>query len=125
MMRLTLEQIVRMHENLIRDTGGSLGILNKEMLLSALNAPFQTFDGIELYPTIEEKAAKLAYFLISNHSFVDGNKRIGLYAMLVFLEINDVSLEFTQQELIDLGLGVASGELNDENILAFINAHKD
>ena len=124
MIRLTLEQVLSMQEYLIEQTGGSAGILNREMLLSALNAPFQTFDGVELYPSLEEKAAKLAYFLISNHSFVDGNKRIGLYVMLVFLEINGVMLDFTQQELIDLGLGVASGELKDEDILAFIHAHR-
>lgn len=124
MIRLTVNQVIAMQATLIDQTGGTDGILNREALLSSLNAPFQTFDGAELYPSIEEKAAKLAYFLISNHSFVDGNKRIGLYVMLVFLEVNGMLLDFTQQELIDLGLSVANGEAKDESILAFIQAHR-
>lgn len=124
MIRLTPEQVLRLHRNLIETTGGSDGLLNENAFSSALNAPFQTFDGTELYPTIEEKAAKLAYFLISNHAFIDGNKRIGLYVMLVFLELNHIDLIFTQQELIDLGLGVASGQLDDKEIQEFIIEHK-
>lgn len=124
MIKLTAEQVIRLYKRLIEETGGSLGILNKEMLYSALNSPFQTFDGREVYPTIEEKAARLAYFLISNHCFLDGNKRIGLYVMLVFLELNNIFLEFIQQELIDLGIGVASGMLDDLSILQFISEHK-
>ena len=84
----------------------------------------QTFDSNELYPEIEEKAARLAYGLISNHGFVDGNKRIGVYAMLVFLELNNVTLKFTQDELINLGLGTAKGELNYLDILDFIKSHQ-
>lgn len=124
MIKLTIEQVIRLHEKLIEKTGGSAGVLNMQALSSSISAPFQTFDGVELYPTLEEKAAKLAYFLISNHCFVDGNKRIGLYVMLVFLELNACELDFTQQELIDLGLVVASGTQNDEGILKFIRKHR-
>jgi len=124
MIRLTVEQVIKLHKELIEATGGSPGFLNKEMLYSALSSPFQTFDGEDVNPTIEEKAAKLAYFLISNHCFVDGNKRIGIYVMLVFLELNNILLAYTQRELIDLGLGTANGKLNDTDILAFINEHK-
>lgn len=123
MIRLTVEQVLRLHKGLIEATGGSPGLLNKEMLASALSAPFQTFGGADLYVEIEEKGAKMAYFLISNHCFADGNKRIGLYVMLVFLELNNVLLEFTQQELIDLGFGAASGKQTDADILEFIRMH--
>ena len=125
MIKLTTEQILKMHRTLIEKTGGSDGILNEQLLSSALNAPFQTFDGEDLYPSIEEKAAKLAFFLVSNHAFVDGNKRIGIYAMLVFLELNDIVLNYTQPELIDLGLGLANGVLSEQNVLAFINEHRE
>lgn len=124
MIKLTKNQVIRLHEKLIEKTGGSTGILNMNALSSSLVTPFQTFDGVELYPSLEEKAAKLAYFLISNHCFVDGNKRIGLYVMLVFLELNNYELDFTQQELIDLGLGIASGKLKEQAILKFIKRHK-
>lgn len=113
-----------MHRDLTESTGGSPGILNEGALQSALAAPLQTFEGEELYPTLEEKAAKLAYFLISNHAFVDGNKRIGLYAMLVFLELNHCPLEFSQVELVDLGWGIASGKYKEPDILDFILSHK-
>ena len=63
--------------------------------------------------------------LISNHPFLDGNKRIGLYVLLVFVEINGVMLTFTQQELIKLGLGVARGKWKDGDILAFIYSHEN
>lgn len=124
MIKLTVEQVIKLHKGLIEATGGSPGFLNKDMLYSALSSPFQTFGGEDVYPTVEQKAAKMAYFLISNHCFVDGNKRIGLYVMLVFLELNNVLLDFTQQELIDLGLGIASGKLNDTDILKFISEYK-
>ena len=92
-----------------------------------MSSPMRRFKHLtaqNFYPGVEKKAATLAYFLISNHFFVDGNKRIGPYVMLVFLELNDVLLEFTQQELIDLGLSVASGEAYDESMPAFIQAQK-
>lgn len=77
---LTRDQIIKLHSLLIEDSGGSDGLHDEGMLDSALNAPFQTFDGIDLYPTVIEKAVRLGYGLIANHPFIDGNKRIGCNA---------------------------------------------
>lgn len=87
MKRLTKAQVIKMHNLLIQETGGGEGIRNEGLLDSALNAPFQTFDGEDVYKTIQANAAKLGFFLVNNHPFIDGNKRIGTLAMLVFLEM--------------------------------------
>ena len=84
---------------------------------------FLTFDGKELYPTKEEKAARIGYSLISNHAFVDGNKRIGTHAMLVFLAINGVTLFYEDEELITLILRTAAGDLDEPGFLAWLKAH--
>jgi death-on-curing protein len=87
---------------------------------SALESAFQTFGGIDLYPSIEEKAARLGYSLISNHAFVDGNKRIGVLILLVFLEINGFSINTTSSEVTRIGLGVASGEIKYDQLLSWV-----
>ena len=89
---LTKQQILLLHSQLIRQSGGSDGIRDEGMLDSAINQPFQTFDGIELYPSIVDKAIRLEYGLITNHPFIDGNKRIGTHALLVMLDINGLAL---------------------------------
>lgn len=85
---LTKQQILMLHNDLITQSGGSGGIRDEGLLDSAINTPFQSFGGTDLYPTLLQKAARLGYGLIKNHPFVDGNKRIGTHAMLVFLDIN-------------------------------------
>lgn len=85
---------------------------------------FQTFGGKELYPTKEEKGAWLGYALISNHAFVDGNKRIGMYVMLTFLEVNGIHMDCTNADVIEAGLGVASGKMNYDELLSWIRIHK-
>lgn len=116
MKRLTEEQICLLQNLLIDDTGGIKGVRDPNLLNSALNSPFQTFDGAWLYPDIEEKAARLAYTLIKNHPFIDGNKRIGILAMLTFLEWNGVKIDFTNDELVDIGYKVADGSLNAKEL---------
>jgi death-on-curing protein len=123
MKRLTKAQVINMHSLLIKETGGIDGIRDESMLESALNAPFQTFDEEDLYKTIQAKAAKLGFSLINNHSFLDGNKRIGILAMLVFLEINGIEVTCTDDELIRLGLGLADGSINDKYLLTWIIDH--
>lgn len=109
---------------MIEETGGSFGIRDENLLNSALNGVFQTFDGKDLYHTKEEKGAMLGYTLISNHAFVDGNKRIGVYVMLTFLEVNGIRIKCTDRELIELGLGVAAGEIKYEALLDWILDHE-
>lgn len=123
MKRLTKAQVIKMHNLLIQETGGGEGIRNEGLLDSALNAPFQTFDGEDVYKTIQAKAAKLGFFLVNNHPFIDGNKRIGTLAMLVFLEINGIEIKFTDGELIKLGLGLADGSVNNRDLLGWIIDH--
>ena len=89
-----------------------------------LNSSFQTFNEKELYPTTEEKGARLGFNLVPNHAFVDGNKRIGLLVMLTFLEINNVHLIYTDEELIEIGLSLASGNMTYEKLLEWIKEHE-
>ncbi|MCM1299707.1 MAG: type II toxin-antitoxin system death-on-curing family toxin [Firmicutes bacterium] len=123
MIRLTEQQVISVHEMMIKATGGSSGVRDIGLLCSALNAPFQSFEGKEMYPSLLSKAAALCRSIISNHPFVDGNKRIGIHVMLIFLELNGIQSEYTQKELIDLGLGVASGDFNVNDILNWLTEH--
>lgn len=116
-------QVLLLHQQLIEATGGSPGLRDEGLLESALSAPFQSFAGTSAYPSLQQKAARLGYGLVKNHPFVDGNKRIGTHVMLVFLAINGVELRYTQQELVDIILQVASGEDRYEDLLAWLLAH--
>lgn len=123
MIRLTKQQVIMLHQEVIAQSGGSPEIRDEGLLDSALNAPFQTFAGMELYPTIIDKAAHLGYSLIKNHAFVDGNKRIGTHVMLAFLMLNGIDVDYEDEELIQLILGVAAGEISSEQLLAWLQAH--
>ena len=123
MIRLNQKQILMMHSQLIKETGGTDGIRDKNLLSSALETPFQTFAGEELFPSIQAKAARLCYGLVKNHAMLDGNKRIGVHAMLVFLAINGIDLKYTDTELIELILSVASGTQSDSDILQWLQQH--
>ena len=120
---LTEEQLIYLHDELIRATGGSQGLRDKNLLQSALYSPLQTFDSSELFPTIRQKAARLACGLTQNHPFVDGNKRIGAHAMLVVLELNGIELHYTQRELADTFLQLAASEIGYDELLAWLTSH--
>lgn len=124
MIILTKKQILMLHAQLIQETGGSEGIRDEGLLDSALNAPFQTYGSQELFPTIQGKAARLGYGLIKNHAMVDGNKRIGTHAMLVFLALNGIDLTYTQKELYEEILAVATGTEEYEGLLKWILEHQ-
>ena len=85
---------------------------------------YQSFGGKELYPTKKEKGARLGYTLISNHAFLDGNKRIGMYVMLTFLEVNGIMLECSNEDIVEAGLGVASGRMDYEGLLSWVIDHE-
>ena len=123
MIRLTEQQVLAVHSMMIEMTGGVDGVRDNSLLDSALNAPFQTFDGKELYPALLSKAAVMCRSIISNHPFVDGNKRIGIHVMLIFLELNGIELQYSQNELIELGLEVASSNLSSDDILKWLIEH--
>lgn len=123
MKRLSVEQIVQLHSDLIAQIGGLDGIRDANALDSAVNAPFHTFDGQYLYPTLQAKAARLCFSLIRNHPFVDGNKRAGILAMIVFLELNGLEVICTDEELVKLGTELADHSFDDKELLGWIFSH--
>lgn len=120
MILISKEQVLKIHSALIKETGGIDGMRDENLLDSALNSPFQTFDSKELYPEFSGKAAQLSFSIIKNHPFLDGNKRIGVHIMLVFLALNNVKLSYTQKELIDFGLKVADSSLSKDDLKNWI-----
>ena len=124
MIKFSEEKILLLHKFLIEETGGEPNLRDRRLLDSALESAFQTFDGRELYPSKEEKAAKLGYSLISNHAFVDGNKRIGMYIMLSFLELNGIKINANDNDVYTLGMAVADGSADYDAILNWIKEHK-
>lgn len=105
-------------------TGGTDGVRDIGLLDSALESAYATFDGKELFPSKEEKAARLGVGLVSNHAFVDGNKRIGMYVLLSFLEVNGIQIEATNEEVVEAGLALARGDMKYEGLLTWILEHK-
>ena len=124
MIVLSTQKVLQLHRFLIQETGGLDGIRDEGLFDSAVQRPFATFGGQDLYPSIEEKAAKLGVTLTKNHAFLDGNKRIGTYALLIFLDVNGVAMEYSDEDLIALGLGMADGKLEYEGVLDWIHSHK-
>ena len=124
MIRLTKEQILMLHTPLIEATGGCNGIRDEGLLDSALKSPFQYFEGEEVYPSIHAKASRLCYGIVKNHAMLDGNKRIGAHAMLVFLAVNGYELSYTQKELSNLILDVAAGRKDYDDLLQWILEHQ-
>lgn len=125
MKKLSKKQILMLHTQLIQQTGGSEGVRDYNLLDSALETPFQSFGGDELYPTIQAKAARLGYGLIKNHCMIDGNKRIGTHSMLVFLALNGVELKYMQKELYETILDVAAGKIEYEDLLQWVLDHQN
>lgn len=121
---LSKEQILKLHASLIEATGGSGGVRDEGMLDLALNNPFQSFGGIELYPSIQAKAARLCFGLVKNHAMLDGNKRLGAHVMLVFLALNGYELSYGQKELSDVILALASDDIGEKEILQWIIEHQ-
>ena len=124
MIKFSKEKVLLLHKLIAEETGGSIGLRDEGLLESALEAAFSTFGGVELYPTKEEKGARLGYNLISNHAFVDGNKRIGMYVMLTFLEVNGIHMDCTNEDVATVGLAVAAGEMGYDRLLKWVREHR-
>ena len=124
MIKFSQEKVLLLHKLITEETGGDPNIRDLALLDSALESAFQTFDGQELYPTKEEKGARIGYALISNHAFVDGNKRIGMYVLLTFLEVNGIRIHPSEEEVVRVGLAVASGTMKYEELLEWILENK-
>lgn len=124
MIKFSKEKVLLLHQLIAQETGGSIGVRDEGVLESALEAAFSGFGGQEFYPTKEEKGAHLGYNLISNHAFVDGNKRIGMYVMLTFLEVNGIHMDCTNKDVATVGLAVASGDMDYEALLEWVREHR-
>lgn len=124
MIRFSREKVLLLHQLLAEATGGAVGVRDQALLDSALESAFAGFGDKEFYPTKEEKAARLGFALVGNHAFLDGNKRIGMYVMLTFLEVNGIRMDCTNEDVVEAALGVASGKMGYENLLAWVRAHK-
>lgn len=125
MIRFSKEKVLLLRKILAEATGGGVGIRDEGLLDSALEGVFAGFGDKEFYPSKEEKGARLGYTLISNHAFVDGNKRIGVYVMLSFLEMNGIRIRCTDEELVRIGLSVADGTMGYEELLQWVIEHRD
>ena len=124
MIRFSKEKVKLLHQLLAEATGGSIGVRDEGLLDSALESAFSGFGDQEFYPSKEEKGARLGYALISNHAFVDGNNRIGMYIMLAFLEMNGIRIQCTDDELVHIGLSVADGSMKYDELLQWVRDHK-
>lgn len=124
MKLLSLNMVLRLHQQLLQAFGGTSGVRDMGLLESALAAPFATFGGEYLYPTLIQQAAQLGYGIIRNHPFADGNKRTGAHTMLVFLSVNGIELEYDQQELIDAILAVADGTMAADQLAVWLTKHQ-
>ena len=124
MIKFSKDKVLLLYKLIAEETGGSVGIRDEALLESALENAFSGFGGQEFYPSKEEKGARLGYTLISNHAFVDGNKRIGMYVMLTFLEVNGIRLDCTNNEIVEVGLAVASGAMDYDALLKWVRSHR-
>lgn len=118
------EQVMELHRRIVKSTGGSAELRSQALLESALARGQAGFDRHELYPSVEEKAAAIGCGLIQNHTFVDGNKRIGVMVMLLILRMNHLPIQYEQAELIEIGLSVASGTADVVDMVHWIREHK-
>ena len=124
MIKFSKEKILLLHKVMAEATGGSIGVRDEGLLDAALESAFSGFGDKEFYPTKEEKGARLGFELISNHAFVDGNKRIGMYVMLTFLEVNGIHMDCSNEDVVEAGLGVASGSMKYDDLLSWVLRHK-
>lgn len=123
MIELSTDDVIRIHSILIRQTGGSDGLRDRGLLESALNGAFATWEGVDLYRGTLQKAAKIGHSLIANHAFIDGNKRIGMLAMLTYATMCGVTLSPADDDIINIAMNVASGNATYSDVLAFLTAH--
>ncbi len=120
MKHLTPEQVLFIHARLIEETGGAHGVRDLGALLAALGRPRASFEGQDLYPSLEHKGAALMLSLIQNHPFVDGNKRTGVAALGLFLALNGHRLVADNADLVALALGVARSQYGLEDVVAWL-----
>lgn len=117
---ITLEQAIELHEALISQFGGMHGVRDHNLLLSALASPMTTVFQKEMYPTIFDKAACYLFFIVKNHAFVDGNKRTATTCCLMFLELNNIEIQYEQSEMIEFVVSIAEGISDKDKISNYL-----
>ncbi|MCH5198899.1 MAG: type II toxin-antitoxin system death-on-curing family toxin [Oscillospiraceae bacterium] len=120
MIKLSAEKVQLLHKLMAEETGGDPGLRRYRPARKRKTQSFQSFGGEEFYPGKGEKGTRIGYSPISNHAFVDGNKRIGMLAMLLFLEANGVKIDPSNEEFARVGLAVASGKMDYEELLKWV-----
>ena len=116
---LTLDEALAIHAHQIARYGGALGLRDRGLLESALAMPAATFAGENLHPSLAEQGAAYLFHLVKNHPFVDGNKRVGLACSLAFLRLNGIRVRATDDDLVDLVMGVAEGRCSKADVAVF------
>ena len=119
-IQFTIQDIYELHNQLEESFILSSGVRDENLLASAVNTPFQTFMGNDLYPSIYDKAAQLCYGIVKNHPFTDGNKRTALHSMYVYLIINGFDITATQQEVENLIIDVAAGNMTNTELAEWL-----
>ena len=120
MKKITVQQVLLIHQEMLDRFGGLTGIRDEKLLDSAMEAPFQTFDGADLFPATIEKIARMAYGIVKNHPFFDGNKRTGTALIPLLLKLNDIEAWFSDNELIQIGTELANGTMDTDKLTAII-----
>lgn len=123
MIWLTKEDIINLHSKIIAATGGLDGVRNVGLIEAALQLPFQTFDGNELYPSDIDKIARLSFSLTCNHPFLDGNKRIGAFALAICLKLNSYKTNISDDELSKMFLSLAAGNVDFDSFKKWVEEH--
>jgi death-on-curing protein len=118
-----LDEVLALHTRQIERYGGKDGVRDLGLLQSAISMPASSFDGVWLHATLEEMAGAYLFHLAQNHPFIDGNKRVAAMSMIVFLILNDLTPTFTEDELVELTLGVAAGRMSKAEAALAIAAH--
>lgn len=119
-IQFTLQDIYELHTQLENAFVLSSGVRDENLLASAVNTPFQTFMGNDLYPSLYDKAAQLCYGIANNHPFTDGNKRTALHSMYVYLIINGFDITATQQDVENMIIDVAAGNMTNVELAQWL-----
>ena len=117
----SLKQVIMFHASTIEEQGGEAGLRDEGLLDAAISAPFQTFGEQDLFPSLIEKAARLAFGILKNHPFIDGNKRIGMYVMIAFLEVNGIPINAGNEDVTRVGLALGDGSMKYDELLHWIH----
>ena len=119
-MIFTVDMIISVHERLIETSGGEQGVRDVTLIDSAISSIYQTYDSKDLYPTVIEKAARLCFALNKNHPFVDGNKRISMHMLGLFLRFHEIVYTPSNDEVVRVGLSIANGSMGYQELLTWL-----